>query len=49
MKFISTKNADEKVSFREAVLKGMAINKGLFMPELIPVMEKNFFSKIYSI
>lgn len=46
MKFISTKNTDEKVSFREAVLKGMAINKGLFMPEIIPVMEKNFFSKL---
>ncbi len=36
MNFYSTKNRDLKVSFKEALLSGMAEDGGLFMPEEIP-------------
>ncbi|MFK7797422.1 MAG: threonine synthase [Aureispira sp.] len=46
MNYISTKNPNEVVSFEEAVLKGLAKNKGLFMPETIPTLSKDFFDNI---
>jgi len=36
MKFYSTNNKEYKVSFRQASIKGLAEDKGLFMPEYIP-------------
>ena len=46
MNYISTKNPDEVVSFEQAVLKGLAQNKGLFMPENIPTLPQDFFDNI---
>ena len=46
MKFISTKDKQEVVSFEEAVVKGLARNKGLFMPESIPQLPKQFIENI---
>ena len=36
MKFYSTNNKIEKVSFKEALMKGMPLDNGLYMPETIP-------------
>ena len=36
MQFYSTNNKDNKVSFREATLKGLASDEGLYMPEYLP-------------
>lgn len=46
MKFYSTKNSSAAFSLREAVLKGLPDDKGLFMPERIPVLPKVFFESI---
>ena len=36
MKFYSTKNSANTATFREALLTGMPVDKGLCMPESIP-------------
>jgi len=36
--FYSTNGRAERVSFREALLKGLAPDKGLYMPQRIPVL-----------
>jgi len=46
MKFYSTNNKNNKVSFRTAVLKGIADDGGLFMPAGIPKLSDNFFHNI---
>ncbi len=46
MKFYSTNSPDVKVSLKEAVLKGLAADNGLFMPEAIPVLDDSFFANI---
>ncbi len=46
MFFISTKDQYEKVSFKEAVVKGLAKNKALFVPEVIPQLAPSFFDGI---
>jgi threonine synthase len=46
MQFYSTNSQDIKVSLKEAVLKGLAADNGLYMPEEIPVLAPNFFEKI---
>lgn len=46
MKYYSTKNKNFTVSFRDAVLKGIAPDGGLFMPEKIPAFEADFFKNI---
>ena len=43
MRYYSTNNKEFKVSLKEAVFKGLAKDKGLFMPENIPVMSSRFF------
>ena len=48
MKFYSTKNASEAFSLREAVLKGLPDDNGLFLPEKIPVLPATFFQKLHS-
>lgn len=47
MKYISTRNKSIKVSFREAVLKGISDDQGLFLPEKIPVLPKNRFKSAW--
>lgn len=46
MKFYSTNNSQTQVSFREAVLKGIADDGGLFMPNEIPLLPASFFQNI---
>ncbi len=42
MNFYSTNNRSLKANFREAVLKGLAPDNGLYQPESIPVLKKGF-------
>ncbi|VAX28075.1 Threonine synthase [hydrothermal vent metagenome] len=51
MKYYSTNNKDLKVSFQEAVMKGLAPDGGLFMPEFIPKLDADFLDNLahYSI
>ncbi|MFA3783479.1 threonine synthase [Melioribacteraceae bacterium 4301-Me] len=46
MKFYSTNNNKKSFSFEETVLKGLAEDGGLFMPEKIPPIEKDFIKNI---
>src|SRR3546814_19137740 len=46
MVFYSTNNFQERVSFREAVLEGIARDGGLYMPVEIPSLPQEFFSEI---
>ena len=36
MKYLSTRGGDERLTFEEAVLQGLAPNGGLYVPESIP-------------
>ena len=44
MKFYSTNKKAEPVSFKEAVLKGIADDGGLYVPESFPHLGNEFFS-----
>jgi len=44
MKFYSTSNPSHLVNLTEAVVKGLAPDQGLYMPETIPVLEASFFA-----
>ncbi len=46
MKYYSTNRKVKPVSFREAVVKGLPEDNGLFMPETIPVLSKTFFDNL---
>ncbi len=46
MKFYSTNHKSPKVSFREAVIKGIADDGGLYFPEKIPSLPSSFFSNL---
>src|SRR6201991_3867887 len=46
MNFYSLNNPSEKVSFKEATIKGQAPDRGLYFPEHIPVLSKEFISNI---
>ena len=48
MKYYSTNNNTPKVGLGEAVVKGLAADRGLFMPERIGKMPRAFFSNIGS-
>ncbi len=47
MFFYSTNNKSLRVSLKEAVLKGLADDGGLFMPERIPQLPPSFFENIH--
>src|SRR5689334_9350715 len=49
MKFYSTNNKNLRADVREAVTQGLAPDNGLYMPEQIPVLSADFFSKIRSL
>ncbi len=49
MKYYSTKQQTFPVSLKEAVLKGLPADNGLFMPESIPTLPYSFFEKIESL
>ena len=48
MKYYSTNNPNHKVSLKEAVLKGLAPDNGLYMPEAIPVLPQAFFDTLHT-
>ncbi len=43
MKLYSTNNTSHVVSLKEAVFKGLPADNGLYMPTVIPQLEKSFF------
>ena len=49
MKYYSTNNSEHKVDLKEAVIKGLAPDQGLYMPEKIPVLSSDFFSNIHKL
>ncbi|MBN2090648.1 threonine synthase [candidate division KSB1 bacterium] len=49
MKFYSTFKKCSPVTFREAVMKGLAADGGLFMPAEIPALPASFFQKLKSL
>ncbi len=46
MRYYSTRHRAPRVSFKEAVLQSMAPDGGLYFPETIPMMEKDFFRRL---
>jgi threonine synthase len=46
MQYYSTNNRNHRVTLKEAVLRGLAPDDGLYMPEYIPVLPKSFFDSI---
>lgn len=48
MNFYSTNDKTNLVSLREAVLQGLAIDNGLYMPEEVPVLPGAFFDNIHN-
>ena len=46
MKYYSTNKQVENVSLQEAVVKGLADDKGLFMPNEIKTLPAEFFENI---
>ncbi|MCQ2253404.1 MAG: threonine synthase [Bacteroidales bacterium] len=47
MQYISTRDKGLKVSFEEAVKRGLAPNKGLFIPENFVKMPNNFWANLF--
>lgn len=47
MKFYSTNNKDHKVGLREAVVRGLAPDDGLYMPERIGMLPKEFIGSLH--
>ncbi len=46
MRYYSTNHTSPKVDFKEATIKGQAPDKGLYFPESIPQLPKDFISNI---
>ena len=46
MQYFSTNNNSPKADFKEATIKGQAPDKGLYFPETIPSLEKDFIDNI---
>jgi threonine synthase len=46
MKYYSTNGKSDQVTLRDAVVKGLASDKGLFMPEVIKHLPESFFEEI---
>ncbi|MEO7265032.1 MAG: threonine synthase [Ferruginibacter sp.] len=46
MNFYSTNKTSPPVDFKEATIKGLAPDKGLFFPEILPQIEKDFIQNI---
>ena len=46
MKYFSTNNKELRYSFKEAVIKGLAPDKGLFFPVEIPKLSNQFFNDL---
>lgn len=48
MRFYSTKGKNNFVSFREAVIKSLPSDNGLYFPEKVPLLASSFFSDLKS-
>lgn len=46
MRYYSTNDKNQQVSLKEAVFKGLAHDKGLYMPESFPKLDASFFSRL---
>ena len=46
MKYYSTNHNSEDVSLSQAVVKGLAPDRGLYMPERLAKLDKSFFDEI---
>ena len=46
MKFYNLKHKEEKISFKEATVKGQGKDKGLFFPEKIPAFSQDFLQNL---
>ncbi|PIX06533.1 MAG: threonine synthase, partial [Flavobacteriales bacterium CG_4_8_14_3_um_filter_35_10] len=46
MKYISTRQKNETISFKEATLNGLAKDGGLYVPNHIPSLPKAFFDQL---
>jgi threonine synthase len=46
MNYFSTNNQSSSVNFKDATIKGLAPDKGLYFPEMIPEIESEFFKNI---
>lgn len=46
MRYYNLKDPREKAGFRDAVMRSISSDMGLFMPERIPVMEQSFFERL---
>jgi threonine synthase len=46
MFYFSTNNNSPKANFKEATIKGQAPDKGLYFPEMIPILDKKFIDNI---
>src|SRR5690349_5437436 len=46
MLYYSTNNQSPKADFKEATIRGQAPDKGLYFPEKIPVLGKDFITNI---
>jgi len=49
MYYYSTNNRNLKVSLKDAVLKGLPEDNGLYMPSIIPVLPKNILSNLHKL
>lgn len=49
MQFYSTNDLSLRVSLKEAVIKGLPDDQGLYMPHHIPVMPADFFTQIHQL
>ena len=47
MKYYSLNRKAKEVSFKDAVIKGLADDKGLYFPEKITPLSKSFFAILY--
>lgn len=46
MKYFSTRDKSNPVSFKKAVIQGLANDGGLFMPEFIPIFSNDFWNSL---
>ena len=46
MNYYNINHKDEIVSFKEATLRGLGKDKGLFVPNYIPTLPASFFEEI---
>ncbi len=46
MKYVSTRNTAEKISASQAIVRGLAPDGGLYVPEEIPQIDADFIASL---